>query len=132
MRTRSRYHYVSIQTLEGSALDESRAVQRLWSYKLKNIKCRVQEIGKGDADLQYGIQVSEVMYILFFQNPTFIPNETTRYIIKNDPRKMIEEVEPEEGLKVLEFKGKKEADLHHIDRFRSVEVYTENNKRWRI
>ena len=132
MRTRSLYHFVSVQSNSGSVLDKSRAVQRVWSYIYKNLRCRIQETGKGDADLKYGIKVSEIMYVLYFQNPLFTPDETTRYIIKNDPRLQIEENEPEEGLKILEFKGKKEADLHHISRFRQVEVYTEYNKRWRI
>lgn len=132
MRTRQKYHYVSVQVLDGSILDESRAIQRVWSYKYKNIKCHIQEVGKGDAELIYGIKVSEVMYILYLQNPIFIPDETTRYIIKDDPRRKIEGVEPEEGLKILEFRGKKEPVIHHISRYREVEIYTEFNKRWKI
>jgi len=132
MRTRSLYHYVSVQTLAGSGTDESRAVQRLWSYKLKNVRCRIQEIAKGDADLRYGIKVSEIMYVLYFQNPQFIPDETTRYVIKNDPRQRISENDPEDGLKILEFRGKRESDLHRINRHSVVEVFSEYNKRWRI
>lgn len=130
MRTRALYHYFSVQNNNLSSRDASGAINRSWAFEKRNIKCQIQEIGKAEAVERYGIQVAEVMYLILYQDPTLTIDETKRFIIHNDPRNQIYYAPKESDIKILEYKGKREAVIHQRRRHAEFRIFAEWNKRW--
>lgn len=136
MRYQDKFHWFNVQTNAFTAKDTTGALNRQtgWSNLKVNVRGHIQQVNRGDALEKYDIKVAELLYVIFFDDSTFIPDASTRFIINKTPKYKVPLNPQPEEIKILEFIAFNEGYIGNFVKstVNTLEIYAQHNKRWTL
>ena len=134
MKFRDKFHWMRVQKNDLTGKDSTGALNRStgWRTFKENIRCQVQQLDKGDLELKYDIKADTDIYIIFFDDTSFSPSPSFRFIINNIPTLQVPFIPEMDEIKILEFIGFNANYIGRIPRKNTLEIYVKDNKRWQL